>query len=238
MIKTKFIPSLTLAVFIAGIGASPFVTASLHADPIHWMKYDEALKKAKQENKHVLVDFATSWCGWCKKMDATTYRDPDVQAAIARNFEAAKVDGDSYNLVNLDDGQITEKGLTRQYGVTGYPTTWFLEPDGTHIAPAPGYVDATAMKYILDFVSLNLNETMAFSDYVAQRKKLESIRPDAKITPGMTEAQVKSLWGEPQSVDDSKDEVLWHYDGTSELVFKNGTLVAYREIEAKQKASN
>ncbi len=237
MKNNKLIPSLVIALFITGLCITPFISDSLHADQVHWMKYDQALEKARSENKHILVNFTTSWCGWCKKMKATTYEDAVVLSSIDKDFVCAKVDGDSYDVVSLSDGDITEKGLTRQFGVTGYPTTWFLEPDGSHIAPAPGYVDATAMTYILDYVSFNLNELMPFSDYVARRKKLESVRPTAQLKPGMSEADVKSKWGEPQSVNKTDAEVIWDYDGHDGLVFVDGKLQSYRELDGAPKAS-
>jgi thioredoxin-related protein len=137
-------------------------------DLIKWQKYDEALRKAKENHHHVLVNFSTKWCGYCKKMDASTYRDSGIVATLNEYFELALVDGDSYDLVKLQDGDITEKGLTRQYGVRGYPTTWLLEPDGTKIAPVRGYVDSVRMQYILDFVLTNSNEKMSFKEFVEQ----------------------------------------------------------------------
>jgi thioredoxin-related protein len=135
---------------------------------IKWLKYDKALELAKKEGRHVLVDFETKWCGYCKKMAATTYRDSGIVATLNKYFALAKVDGDSYDLVKLSDGEITEKGLTRQYSVTGYPTTWMLEPDGTKIAPVRGYVDAVRFQYILDYIYTNSNEKMSFKEFVEQ----------------------------------------------------------------------
>jgi thioredoxin-related protein len=136
---------------------------------VAWLKYDQALEQAKKQKKHVLVDFATKWCGYCKKMQATTYQDTKILETMAKDFVAAEVDGDSYNVIKLKDGDITEKGLTLQYGVRGYPTTWFLESDGKKIAPVSGYLDAKQLQYILDFVRTNSNDKMSFQEYVAQQ---------------------------------------------------------------------
>jgi len=37
----------------------------------------------------------TSWCGWCKKMDATTFQDPSVINYIDQNFYAVKMNPES-----------------------------------------------------------------------------------------------------------------------------------------------
>ena len=136
---------------------------------ISWLKYDKAMDLAKKQNKHIIIDFATTWCGWCKKMHASTYQDAKIVETISKDFVAAVVDGDSYDILKLKDGDITEKGLTRQFGVTGYPTTWFLESDGKKIAPAPGYIDTKTMQYVLDYVRTNTNDKMTFQEFVTQQ---------------------------------------------------------------------
>jgi thioredoxin-related protein len=154
---------------LLGLFGNPTAFASEKASGINWLKYDVALEQAKKKKKHIIVDFTTTWCGWCKKMQATTYKDTQVVNTINRDFVATEVDGDSYNVLKLKDGDVTEKGITVQYQVSGYPTTWFLEPDGTKIAPAPGYIDAKSMLYVLNFVRTNANEKMSFKEFVEKQ---------------------------------------------------------------------
>ena len=109
-------------------------------------------------------------------MAATTYQDTQVVNTIEREFVPALVDGDSYDVVKLKDGDITERGLTLQFGVRGYPTTWFLEPNGTRIAPLPGYVDAKSLTYVLDYVRTNSNDKMTFKEFVEK----QTLKPQSK----------------------------------------------------------
>ncbi len=222
---------LPLTIVCAAFIVVPLIIAHAEVksgDLITWMKYDLALAKAKQENKHVIVNFTTSWCGWCKKMKASTYRNPEVVKTIGDRFVAAVVDGDSYDVLKLNEGDITEKGLTLQYGVRGYPTTWFLEPSGAKIAPAPGFIDSTAMQYILDYVGNNYNDEMAFTDYITLQQKLGTLRPQAKLKLGMTAAQVKATWGAPQSVETKTlpkgPAEEWLYSDNLSLTFRGGKL--------------
>lgn len=235
-IKMKTSPGYTARIVFIAIFASALAVGSVHGeqgDLVAWMKYDQALAKAKKENKHVIVNFTTSWCGWCKKMKASTYSNPQVVKVLAENFVAAKVDGDSYDVLKLADGDKTEKGLTLEYGVRGYPTTWFLEPNGNKIAPAPGFVDSTAMQAILDYVGNNYNDEMAFTDYLTLQKKLESLRAGAKLKLGMTTSEVKSSWGNPEKVE-KKTEAFgpteeWQYAGNQFLIFRDGKLHGLQE---------
>lgn len=163
---TSTILTICLTLFLA---STAVLAGDAHADDlIKWQKYDEAIRKAKELKHHVLVNFTTKWCGYCKKMDRETYRDSSIVATLNEYFELALVDGDSYEMVKLPDGDITEKGLTRQFGVRAYPTTWLLEPDGAKIAPVRGYVDSVRMQYILDFILTNSNEKMSFKEFVEQ----------------------------------------------------------------------
>lgn len=57
----------------------------LSANEITWEKeIESAFKKAKAENKIIIVDVYTDWCSWCTRLDETTYIDKEVVAFPAR----------------------------------------------------------------------------------------------------------------------------------------------------------
>ena len=61
------------------------------ATGIQWEKsFDHAMELAAEQDKPVMVDFWADWCGWCHRLDRTTYVDP-VVGAKAKNFVAVKV---------------------------------------------------------------------------------------------------------------------------------------------------
>ena len=123
------------------------------ADAIQWVAYDVGLEKAEAENKHVFIDFTAKWCGYCKKMERETFSQPEVIRMVNEHFVPVKVDGDSRDTLDIDGFKITERNLTKaEYGVRGYPTFWFLKPDGSKLGAISGYRPKDVMMDALAFV--------------------------------------------------------------------------------------
>src|SRR5580700_4172641 len=73
-----------------------FLNASPKAAPesggIKWMSLSDADKLNQgPKKKKIFVDIYTDWCGWCKRLDATTYQDPKVVKYVNDNFYAVKL---------------------------------------------------------------------------------------------------------------------------------------------------
>jgi len=43
--------------------------AAKSSDKLEWLAFDAATQKANSQNKHMIVDVYTSWCGWCRIME-------------------------------------------------------------------------------------------------------------------------------------------------------------------------
>ena len=61
---------------------------------IKWMSWEEAMTAMEENPKKIFIDVYTDWCGWCKRMDATTFKDPTVAAYISENYYAVKLDAE------------------------------------------------------------------------------------------------------------------------------------------------
>jgi thiol:disulfide interchange protein DsbD len=97
------------------------------SDGIIWYhSYDEALMVAKEQEKILLVDFYADWCFWCRKLDRTTFQDPEV-VELAREFIPLKVDCTK------------DKVTPKKYGIKGLPTILFITPEGNILKRLIGY---------------------------------------------------------------------------------------------------
>jgi thioredoxin-related protein len=155
----------------AGVEDKEKTSSDKKKNELVWYKYDEGLAKAEKEKKHPLVHFYTNWCGWCKRMDQTTFSDKAVIEVLNESYVPIKVNGQSGEKLRLDGKEITERQLTGQYGVRAYPITWFLKPSGERIAPRRGYVAAEEFLYILNWVKDDLYEETSFQEFVKQEQE-------------------------------------------------------------------
>ena len=83
---------------------------------------EEAIEKAKKEDKYVFVSFYTKTCAPCKKMKATVLATSECGEYINEHFIPIMIDGE-------DEGIGTE--IAKKYEVYIFPTHMILLPNGT-----------------------------------------------------------------------------------------------------------
>jgi len=132
---------------------------------IVWVKYDEGIKLAAKEQKAILVDFYTNWCGYCKKMDRETFSDPKVAGYLGEKFIAVKVNAESNETVVTPGGPVSEKELSRLFGVRGYPTYWFLSSDGEKINNLSGYRPPDIFLTVAQYIGDSHYKTKTWKEY-------------------------------------------------------------------------
>ncbi len=94
------------------------------------MRLEEVLKYAAEQDKHVYVDVSTSWCGYCRKMKASTYTDPAVIKHINDNYVSVSIDAEK------GDGP----AIIQKYRVRAYPTELILDETGKLLSKNVGYL--------------------------------------------------------------------------------------------------
>ena len=119
-------------------------TATESTASLNWESdYDTALDKAKKNKKLVMVDVYTDWCGWCKRLDKTTYSDKTVQETLARSFVTVKINPEKSK---------KNAALAKQFGTRGFPHIVFLDDRGNKISEISGYRPAKDFQEFLDAV--------------------------------------------------------------------------------------
>ncbi len=85
------------------------------------LSYEDALKMAKQQGRKLFIDCYTTWCGPCKYMSETVFKQEKVGDFLNQNFICLKYD--------MEKGEGPE--LAKKFGVRAYPTFVIVNPDGT-----------------------------------------------------------------------------------------------------------
>ncbi|SEH06441.1 thioredoxin family protein [Candidatus Venteria ishoeyi] len=118
--------------------------AEVQTTAINWHKWSDAVfAQAKAENKLVLLDLSADWCAFCKKMDATTYQDPEVLASIKQYYLPVRIHNE------------TDPALAVQYAHYGFPGTVIFNAQGTELLKKKGYIKPQFMYWTLEAVAQN-----------------------------------------------------------------------------------
>ena len=164
---------LLTALVTAAIGTSAAMaqvvptTAGAQPNGPDWQTLDEALERAADSGKRILVDVYAPWCGYCRKMQKETYTDDTVKVRMNRYFEFARLDGTDQESTIMYQGEpVTPAVLARRFGTSGYPTTVFLEPDGEIIAGQPGYIGSEQFTTMIEYVGTGAIDNQTYQEFV------------------------------------------------------------------------
>lgn len=184
MFKSLFASlSLILSLsFCMGLSAD----VSAQNDGVKWMTWEEAIEKSKTEKRQIFVDVYTDWCGWCKKMEATTFKDPVVANYINKNFypvkfnaeskETIEFNGKDYKYVKSGKRGYHELAAWMTNGKLGYPTVVFINEDQEVIQPIPGYLPADKFEPIMTYFGGGHNKKTPWEIY---HKKYRGVKTQA-----------------------------------------------------------
>ncbi|ADC66108.1 protein of unknown function DUF255 [Ferroglobus placidus DSM 10642] len=120
---------------------SPYLRKAAN-QPVDWFEWsEEAFKKAKEEDKPILLSVGGVWCHWCHVMAKKCFENEDIAKIINENFVAVKVDRDE----RPDIDRRYQEFVFATTGTGGWPLTVFLTPDGepffggTYFPPEDGF---------------------------------------------------------------------------------------------------
>lgn len=145
------------------------------AGGIKWMTWKQMQEAQKREPKKVFVDVYTGWCGWCKRMDASTFINPVIVKYVNDNFYAVKFDaetkedidfrGKNYKFVSQGMQGYNELAAEILNNQMSYPTSVYFDENLDEIFPVPGYQESKIFEGVLNYVASNSYKTTKFDDY-------------------------------------------------------------------------
>ncbi len=114
--------------FISKVIVVLLLSCSAFAEkPFVDMSYSEAVQEAKSTNKIIMIDFYTTWCGPCKMLDKTTWKDKKVRKWLDERTIPLKIDAEK------------NRPLAKKFEVAAYPTMVFIDGNGKIVGRLVGY---------------------------------------------------------------------------------------------------
>jgi uncharacterized protein YyaL (SSP411 family) len=138
---------------------SPYLLQHAH-NPVDWYPWgEEALERARTENKPVLVSIGYAACHWCHVMERESFEDEETARFMNEHFVNIKIDREE----RPDLDHIYMDAVQAMTGSGGWPLNVFLTPEGkpfyggTYFPPRPAY-NRPSWKEVLSGLSRSFRE--------------------------------------------------------------------------------
>ncbi|MDQ3051083.1 MAG: DUF255 domain-containing protein [Bacteroidota bacterium] len=143
-------------------------------DGIQWVSFEDAVMLAEKNPKKIFIDIYTHWCGWCKKMDATTFKEAEVVQFINTNFYPVKLNAETRDTIQFRDKEFryvteykaNELAISLLSGKMGYPSYVLLDEQFSLLSPpVQSYLTKDDLMPILTFYGSNIYKTKSWEEY-------------------------------------------------------------------------
>lgn len=147
----------------------------MNAQELQWTSMNDLEANVNQASKKVLIYVTTSWCGWCKKMKETTFKDPVLIDYLNKNFHLVKLNGEEKDILTykgfefkyVSSGRRGYNEMTKTLldGRLSYPSFVFLDEKLDRITIAPGYRDVEGLMSLSRFIYEEIYKNQSYSEY-------------------------------------------------------------------------
>jgi thioredoxin-related protein len=140
---------------------------------IEWMSFEQAVAKSQANPKKIFIDVYTHWCGWCRRMDASTFIDSSVVDYMNKNYYAVKLDAETKDTIHFQDTifvyrpeyKANELAVSLLSRKMSYPTSIYLDENFAMLSPVPGFQTTQQMLPLLKFFGDNIYKTKSWDVY-------------------------------------------------------------------------
>ena len=162
---------LLLALLVLPVAAQAQRDASVIPDDAPaWLSLEDAIADAQAQDKIILVYGYAAWCGYCVRFDREVFTDDAVQGYVNEHFAPTRLDLEDTTTVQFFDASVTARELGGAMGISGTPTSVFVDNDGSMITKVPSFMDPETYLYVLQYVKEEAYETGSFDDFLAARR--------------------------------------------------------------------
>lgn len=129
---------------------------------VKWLTFEEAEKLDSTDHRPFLIDVYTDWCGWCKRMSAVTFANPNIANYINQNFYPIRFDAETSDTIKFrnkehkSNGKVNELAIELLHGRLSYPTIVYIDRD-SNAMPVPGYMEPKDIEPLLVYFSENVS---------------------------------------------------------------------------------
>ncbi len=121
---------------------------------VAWQNYETGIEKVEKNGKKGFLHFYTDWCTYCKLMVKKTFSDAKVRRYLNNHFVPMRVNAEE------------KKDVAKQYGVSRFPSTWFLSEEAENIGNRPGFIPPDLMLSMLKYINSDSYKEMKFQQYM------------------------------------------------------------------------
>ena len=140
---------------------------------IQWMSFEQAVAKSNVTPKKIFIDISTSWCGWCKKMDASTFKDTSIIRYMNDHYYAVRLDAETHDTIHFQDKlfvfkpeyKANELALSLLSGQMSYPSFIFMDEKFVLLSPLAGYQTVPQLEAVMKYFGANIFKDQKWEDY-------------------------------------------------------------------------
>ena len=154
------------------------------AAEIHWItSIDELQAKMAKQPRKVYMDVYTDWCGWCKKMDATTFSNKNVVNYMNTNYYCFKFNAERKDTLHFQgqsyyfqpEYRANSLAAKLMLGASGqgqmsYPTTILMMENFQNPQPIPGFMTVSQLEPVLTYFGDNVYKHQTWDAYSKSHK--------------------------------------------------------------------